>query len=394
MAPRRPVYDRHHPLRRNAEVDEIPEDPDQRVGALDPGDAYGEYDVRLGHGGPSQGVALLHVDRSRLRLPLQLGVGVAHQQRPCASDAVEGGLDRSRSQRNPAPGPPQTEEKVVAPLLDGEHERAQIVRGWRGGAVGLHQLLHAGHDVARVVQHGLVGMKREVGEQDPVGAAPRRRRDGARLAMGQALRQGDGERRGAGPARTADHSHPAPGGQAVGSGGRPREMVGPPDHGCPSAQGIQQLLWREPLREGGHGSQPQPIAAESAVLDHDDDAASCAGQVDQVSVQGGNSGVDDGGRARSSRREAGLQVLPRQALHQLDGYGAGGRPVRHRSQPLRPGPREGQDHVAPARHRAPLTDSGSGIRPRRRDEGRQSRVPASPDRRRRRGRRPERRTTW
>jgi len=330
----RPVEDRDHLGRRHAGGPEVGEHARQGVRALEAGQPHGEDDVGAQHGGAAHDVALLHVERAALVLALDVGVGVADHDPVRGAQRLEGGAERPRPERRPEPGPAQAEQEVVAALVHVEGEGADLLGREAAAAVLLHQLLDAGHHVARVMEHRLVGVQRQVGEEDGVTQAG---------VVGQALGEGDGHRRRAGPARPAHRCHgPPPRRHRLGHGVA-RDGVAAADRPGMGGQRVEEGLGVEEVGEHGRHPDRRPVARPAAVVHGDGGAPGVAGGVHQVAVEGGQGAVHHQRRERPSRRQAGPYLLAGDALHELGGDGARVGPLGDGPEPARASPGEPED---------------------------------------------------
>ncbi len=102
---------------------------------------------------------------SRTRGGRRCRVDVSDHDRVGREQRVEGCVEGSWPERRPAPAPAHPEEQVVAAFLDVEHHRVDGRRAERPAAMRFDQLGEARDDVGRVVEHALVGVEREIGEQ-------------------------------------------------------------------------------------------------------------------------------------------------------------------------------------------------------------------------------------
>jgi hypothetical protein len=130
-------------------------------------------------------IAFLDVHRPTLRLALEVGGHVGDHQLKGPAQGVDGGVGGSGAQRRPGRGPAQTQQQAVAAGRDLEGVATGLARSRVPEAVGLHELLEAGAELAGVVQHGLVGAAGQIGEQHPapvphVGGEALGQRDGRR----------------------------------------------------------------------------------------------------------------------------------------------------------------------------------------------------------------------
>ena len=232
-----------------------------------------------------QQVAVLDVDRADLVVALDVRVDVGHHLAERPLQAVERGLDRSGPQGGPVTVAAQAEQQVVARALDVEGEPAHLVDRRRAVAVGLGQLLHAGHDVAGVVQQGLVGVQgaRSASSTMPASLAGR----------GQSLGQRHGHRRRSAAGRSGDRDEAA-------APARRCRREGGPGLDLGAADGLGRLGQRgqdeRSVELGGqHGVDPEggPVAAGVAVVDHQHRGPGLPGGVDEVTVEAGQPGVDE-----------------------------------------------------------------------------------------------------
>ena len=225
---------------------------------------------------------------------------------------------------------------------DVEGQVGDVVGAGPPAAMGLHQFLDAGDDVAGVVEHGLGGAQGQVGQDHLAGEA-------GIIGQGLGGGGGDGGHAAAGTARHRDQRSPprgrargrAPGGQRSGDGAD-RLAVG--------GQGIEQRGSIEREGQHGRGTQGLPIDGPGAVVDHQSGGPGRFQAGQQVTIDGGEPAVEQGRREGPTAGQAGPQLPGREALHELDRQRADRGPARHLDEPRRPDVGQAGDDVAVGAH--------------------------------------------
>ena len=245
-------------------------------------------------------VALFDVDRTACVLAFDIGIGVAHHHAVRASQRVERRLERARADRGPEPRPPQPQQQLVPALGDVERERAHLVDCGRARTVRFDQLLHTGDDVASVVEHRLLAVEAEVGEQHQAGIA---------YVVAEGLRQRDGCGRCPSSARAGDRDDEATPRRErrIGCGNRALLVAG--DRTGVLGQRGEQRIAPEPGLEQGRGAEGEPVACHSEVVDDQNGRARASSCVDQIAIDLGEGRVGHESGERTSRRQPGSHLV-------------------------------------------------------------------------------------
>ena len=299
----------------------------------------GDHQHQIGPAGRGAGqhVALLDVERADLVVALQVGIDVGHHQPVAAEQAVDAGLHGAGTQHRPVAVAAQAEQQVVAAITRVEDVGPNLIDRGQIEPVGLDQLLEAGHDVAGVMEHALVGVQGEVGQHDQTVMARGR---------AQTLGQGHGQGRGARAARARDgHQAPSPSGRGR-RGANGRVTGGALDGRRASQQHRQEVGPVEGVGQNRVDAHPGPVGPTLTVVDHDDRGADLLGPVDQVAIDRREAAVDDDGRERLARDQSGRQLLGGHALHELDRERRVGRPPAQVAEPGRSGSGQTQESIA------------------------------------------------
>ena len=247
-----------------------------------------------------QQVAVLDVGRAALVVALDVGVDVGHHLPVGAAQAVERGPQRTGAQRRPVAVPPQAQQQVVAPVVHREAQAPHLLGRQHGAPVGLDQLEHARHHVAGVVQQGLVGVERQVGQQDEAPVAGIGRQPAA-SAIASVERP-------APPAPVTATSRPrqapGPGRRPDGLGGR-HLLVAAADRAGHGPQGVEQLLGPEARRQHGVHAEVGPrtggAPSSAATTTHPWGAASSTRSRSRAASPASTSSAENG---RPDRRRA------------------------------------------------------------------------------------------
>ena len=245
-------------------------------------------------------VALFDVDRTACVLAFDIRIGVAHHHSVRASQRVERRLERPRTDCGPEARPTQPQQQLVPALGDLERERAHLVDRRSAGAVRFNQLLHAGDDVASVVQHRLLAVEAEIGEQHQAGVAH---------VVAEGLRQRDGCRRGSRSPRAGDRDHEATPRREhrIGCGSHP--LLDARDRTGVLGQRGEQRIASETGLEQGRGAEGEPVACHARVDDDQHGRARKSRRIDEIAIDVGEGRVGHESRERTSRRQPGSHLV-------------------------------------------------------------------------------------
>ena len=216
--------------------------------------------------------------------------------------------------------------------------------------MGLDELLHAGHDVAGIVEERLVGASAEVGQQHVAGLTG---------IVGEALGQGTGDGRDALARAAGDGDQPpapSPRRRHVVGIGRER-IVGDGCHGAGVlGEGVEEGGPVEVGPQTGDDAERVPVAGIARRLDDDGRDVELVEPRDEVAIDRREAAVEQGGGEHPTRSDPGPDLVDADALDELDGQQAGGGPADDVGGPRRSDVRESQhDEPVVSGHRSPAS---------------------------------------
>ena len=182
----------------------------------------------------------------------------------------------------------------------------------------------------RVVEHRLVRVEGQIGEQDHAAVAE---------VVAEALRQGDGDARRTCAPSPADHRHrrglarPEPGCGGLSLAGHDVTPANLPRVG---RQYVEKVLTLEDGVDDGAGAERGPIPRHPEVVDHEHGAAGAPSEVDEVAIERRQPAVHEQSREGPPTRQVGAQLHRRHDLDELDGDRGRMAPGGHRPEPGRP----------------------------------------------------------